>query len=292
MQTKAKAAVRTRLILCREMLTAKPDADARPAQEIVVSHEATLLALAALCDHLDCLPHHAHASLPDYLDGLKKLRSSQPDAQDTEFFLDLHKARVDMQNRAILPDAHKWHAARSATLEHITNLCQKLKVPLGELEPVEQVSAHSSPTKLPGRATPEFPSSMSRDVPADLGMESAPEVRRYPRFDCTGAVELTGPHSARPRKGKLLNLSIGGCFAQTDWPLDVGTRVEIRLELSGLCFRALGEVRMVDSRGGMGIEFAGMSARGRQRLAELIAELGEASEKQAIGPGPQQPAGS
>ena len=34
---------------------------------------------------------------------------------------------------------------------------------------------------------------------------------------------------------------------------------------------------MVDSRGGMGIEFGGMSAGGRQRLGELIAELAEES---------------
>ena len=34
---------------------------------------------------------------------------------------------------------------------------------------------------------------------------------------------------------------------------------------------------MLDSRGGMGIEFSGMSAGGRQRLRELISELEEES---------------
>ncbi|HET7442668.1 MAG TPA: PilZ domain-containing protein [Terriglobales bacterium] len=270
------------------MLTAKPDTNPSPAQEIIVSHEATLLALAAFCDQLDCLPHKAHAGLPDYLDGLKKLRSSQPDDQDIQFFLDLHKARVDMQNRAILPDADKWHAARSTTLQHVANLCHQLKIPSDELESVEQLPVHSSSNTSPGLATPESSSRTTPGAPATSGGEPAPEVRRYPRFDCTGAIELTGPHSGRPRKGQLLNLSIGGCFAHTDWPLDVGTRVEIRLELTGVCFRALGEVRMVDSRGGMGIEFAAMSARGRQRLAELITELGEATERPAAGPRPQQ----
>ena len=49
--------------------------------------------------------------------------------------------------------------------------------------------------------------------------------------------------------------------------------VEISLQANRFSLRALGEVRMVDPFGGMGIEFRGMSAGGRLRLRELTSDL-------------------
>lgn len=276
MPINVKPAVRTRLALCNALLTPESGvSESHPAREITIAHEATFLALTALCDQLECLPHKTRACLTDYLEVLKKLRPPRVDERGAEFFLDLHKARVDMQNRAILPDPVKWQGTRRTALENITKLCDVLNIPLSTVQPESTSRSASLST---ARTGPAASATMVRPGAENLpAANMTAEVRRYPRYDCTGAVELSSPHTGRPLKGKLLNLSIGGCFAQADWPLEVGTRVEVRLELSGLSFRALGEVRMVDSRGGMGIEFGGMSAGGRQRLGELIAELEEGS---------------
>jgi hypothetical protein len=69
---------------------------------------------------------------------------------------------------------------------------------------------------------------------------------------------------------------LGGCYIETSAGLDVGTRVEIVLRVTGLAFRAVGEVRSTYGSAGIGVKFTSMSAGGRARLQELIAELEEA----------------
>lgn len=300
-----KVTVRTRLHLSRQLLERKCDAAADAyslAQEVIVSHDAAVLALTAICDQMQCLPHKTRVSLPDYLECLRKLQPARLTADAVEFFLDLHKTRVDVQNRAILPEPQRGQRAQEATFAHLERLCrQLLNVCFSKLD--------SEPVQVPrgagrylgssqGKTRPEFSSTAQSGLNPELsgtgavaeegqhsGANLSPNLRRYPRYDCTGAVEVSGPHTGRPSKGKLLNLSVGGCFAETDWPLEVGTRVEILLQVNRLSFRAVGEVRMLDARGGMGIEFRGMSAGGRQRLRELIAELQEESGVEVEGKG-------
>jgi PilZ domain-containing protein len=286
-----KGTVRTRLRVSRQLLERKangPVGAFTVAQDVIVSHEAAVLALTAICDQTGCLPHKSRVSLPDYLECLRKIHPAKLTAQQVEFFLDLHKTRVDVQNRAILPEPQRWQEVPEATFAQLERLCcQLLNAHFSKIDSEPELVSTASPFPGPPSArgqssseqaglNPEGPGSAVPHSPpagATLGLN----LRRYPRYDCTGAVEVSSPHAGRPAKGKLLNISIGGCFAETDGPLEVGTRVEVLLEVNRLSFRAVGEVRMLDSRGGMGIEFSGMSAGGRQRLRELISELEEES---------------
>ena len=300
MLKKLKVAVHTRLHLSRLLLERERN-DAMnasgTAQDVIVSHEAAVLALTAICDQMDCLPHKSRVSLPDYLECLRKLRASTLTADEIEFFLDLHKTCVDVQNRAILPESQRWQRVQDSTFAHLDRLSTNLlNVSLSRLdsEPGQLPAAAASPS---GGAPSIRTASSSAQSGSNAGRPRSAAVaqaqasgaalglnrRRYPRYDCTGAVAVGSPHTGRPSKGKLLNLSVGGCFAETDWPLEVGTRVEVLLEVNRLSFRAVGEVRMLDSRGGMGIEFSGMSAGGRQRLRELISELEEESGAEVKG---------
>src|SRR5437868_10637629 len=266
MLKKLKVAVHTRLHLSRLLLERERN-DAMnasgTAQDVIVSHEAAVLALTAICDQMACLPHKSRVSLPDYLECLRKLNPAKLTADAVEFFLDLHKTRVDVQNRAIQPEPQRWERAQEATFAQLERLCSQL---LNEQFPKtdsEQVQVSGDNASLIARAPAtrgESSSAQSRSDPERSGFGAvaptessggtlAPNLRRYPRFDCSGAGEVSSRHTGRPAKGKLLNLSVGGCFAEMDWPLEVGTRVEVLLEVNRLSFRAVGEVRMLDARG-------------------------------------------
>jgi len=114
-----KVTVRARLRVSRDLLERKPNAPRNVltiAGDVIVSHEAAVLALTAICDQMECLPHKSRVSLPDYLECLRKLNPAKLTADAVEFFLDLHKTRVDVQNRAIQPEPQRWERAQEASL--------------------------------------------------------------------------------------------------------------------------------------------------------------------------------
>jgi len=102
--------------------------------------------------------------------------------------------------------------------------------------------------------------------------------RRSPRFAARTPVDIRGvfhPPGAPPIAS---NLSVGGVFVETASPLDVGDPVVVAFPADGEgAFSVNGRVRWVtpfgrldDARPGMGIEFIGVDAFKRARLAELL----------------------
>jgi Tfp pilus assembly protein PilZ len=270
--------VRGQLILSRQLLTravyqpVEPGDSLRLAHDLIVCYGAAELALAAICVQLDCLPDKRDICLHDYFDSLRKAVRLDSAAPGMQYVAELHQARSDSQIRSLPPDARRWNRAMEETLEQISMWCQQyLDLRLPDLDSVPTVSI------VAADSLPEQPASKEKlSVLALLN----PERRR---FDCAGSAEIRLALAARPEKGRMVNLSLGGCYIKTEFVFEVGERVEMILEVNKMSFRAAGSVIHIPpsgttgngkaSQAGIGIQFSEMTAGARNRLQELIAEL-------------------
>jgi c-di-GMP-binding flagellar brake protein YcgR len=120
--------------------------------------------------------------------------------------------------------------------------------------------------------------------PAESGAPEAPEAKptgRERRAEArlkveTSAIILLVNVGSRLR-GRILNLSLGGCRIRTEerFPVGIYTRVETEFRLDGLTFRLGGVVQAIQERNCVGIRFLDMSERKRQQVEQLIGELAD-----------------
>ena len=103
----------------------------------------------------------------------------------------------------------------------------------------------------------------------------AKERRGSRRFECDGMAEVTALGGALRFSGKISNLSLTGCYVNTDVPFDLerGTPVEISLGVGGLQFRVGAGVRVLHRGTGVGLEFVNVSPRSGRYIKQLISEL-------------------
>ncbi len=98
--------------------------------------------------------------------------------------------------------------------------------------------------------------------------------RRSTRFSCGGDAKLTRlPSNGIILPGKIRDLSLHGCLIDTTLPIDCGVRAEIVVRVNAASFRAVGEVKAIRGGSGAGMEFVHLSAVGKDRLSDVIAEL-------------------
>ena len=83
-------------------------------------------------------------------------------------------------------------------------------------------------------------------------------------------------------RGRILNLSLGGCRIRTEerFPVGIYTRVETEFHLEGLPFRLGGVVQAIQERNCVGVRFLDVSERKRQQVQQLIGELADVLEKE------------
>jgi len=104
----------------------------------------------------------------------------------------------------------------------------------------------------------------------------AEEKRRHPRYRCEGYAEVLLPQGALHFRGRILDLSVSGCFIETAMPnLERGTVVEVYFVTNQLQFRVQGNIAEVRHKRGAGIAFVNVSPRRAHQIAGLIAELAE-----------------
>lgn len=100
------------------------------------------------------------------------------------------------------------------------------------------------------------------------------ERRAHQRVRCQGTVELRRIPPAPPESiyGKIINLSEGGCYLETERPLETGTRLVMEVRVDGLELRLIAEVRSAETAppSRAGLEFVGISAEGLEKLRALI----------------------
>jgi len=98
----------------------------------------------------------------------------------------------------------------------------------------------------------------------------ARERRRSIRHKIPVALELRPERNGCPLHARASDISTGGCYVETLLPLAVGTKLTIGIWLGSDKLLAEGLVRTCDPAVGMGIEFAGLTPEGAQRLGEFL----------------------
>lgn len=104
--------------------------------------------------------------------------------------------------------------------------------------------------------------------------QPAPNRRRHQRYSCEGRAEVFLPHGGLLLRGRILDLSLSGCFIETAAiNLERGTHVEIYFVAHRLQFRIAGIIAVLHPRRGAGIAFQSLSLRSARQISDLIYEL-------------------
>jgi c-di-GMP-binding flagellar brake protein YcgR len=101
--------------------------------------------------------------------------------------------------------------------------------------------------------------------------------RKDHRQEVDSSAEILLVNVGSRLRGRILDLSVGGCRIRTDinFPVGIYTRVEAEFRIDGLPFRLGGVIQDFHDRKTVGIRFLDVSARKREQLLELIDELAE-----------------
>jgi Tfp pilus assembly protein PilZ len=272
--------VRDQLLLSRQLLAtleAQQPSLSDPsflARDLIVCYGAAELALAAICVQLDCVPDKKEICLPDYFASLRKTAQSECEVGESEYVAELHGVRSSSQLRSLVPDSRRWNRAKLETLEHVTRWCQQfLGVSLRDLD------VGSSPSSADASDSSE--DSTFKENLSLLAFRD-PERRRY---ECFGSADIRLGLVGLLEKGRVANVSAGGCYVTTNSPYEVGEEVEMTLHVNRMSFRVTGSVvhvpvqvpggnrKAASPASGMGVQFKKMSEGSRTRLKELIGDL-------------------
>jgi len=102
------------------------------------------------------------------------------------------------------------------------------------------------------------------------------EKRLHPRYGCDGYAEVFLPQGGLLFRGRILNLSLTGCYIETALlDLERGTQVEVFFVTNQLQFRVQGNVAVLRPKRGAGIAFVNVSPRRAMQIATLVQELAE-----------------
>jgi hypothetical protein len=123
-----------------------------------------------------------------------------------------------------------------------------------------------------------------------LPQASPQNRRRHPRYPCEGHAEVCVPHGALLFQGKILDLSLSGCFIETTAiNLERGTHVEVYFVTRQMQFRVAGHIAVLYRKRGAGIAFQELGPRRARQVAELVRELEELADRE-VKPSPEGPA--
>jgi c-di-GMP-binding flagellar brake protein YcgR len=110
------------------------------------------------------------------------------------------------------------------------------------------------------------------------GPAAQPKGRRESRQEVDTSAEILLVNVGSRLRGRILDLSLGGCCIRTNerFPVGIYTRVETEFRIDGLPFRLGGVVQRIYDRKTVGIRFLDLSERKRQQVLDLIVEIAEA----------------
>ena len=98
------------------------------------------------------------------------------------------------------------------------------------------------------------------------------EKRRSARFKCTGKVEMYEAGCDAPTFATFSDISLHGCYVETQATYPVGTALRINLEANGYSIEATGKVRVNYPYAGMGIALE-MADESRTHMKALLASI-------------------
>jgi hypothetical protein len=97
--------------------------------------------------------------------------------------------------------------------------------------------------------------------------------RKVPRYRCSGVAQLWLEGTDAPQGATLEEISVGGCFLETTWPLPVGTRLELLLNIHQTEVHAKGKIVYIDPSLGMGVAFTEVSPADREHVEKVTTRL-------------------
>jgi c-di-GMP-binding flagellar brake protein YcgR len=100
--------------------------------------------------------------------------------------------------------------------------------------------------------------------------EFNPERRRYPRIKAKVPVEVVCSGSP-PMRTTTDEISLCGCYIETMFTMDIGTKLTVALILNGEPIHASGVVTTKYSQVGNGIDFSQMHPNDSRKLKDFIA---------------------
>ncbi len=112
--------------------------------------------------------------------------------------------------------------------------------------------------------------------------DSMPSRRRYPRYNCTGGVELRRQEGGHAIWGNLSDLCLTGCYVETVSTLPPGNQVLFQLRVRDIAVHGRAVVKTSHHAVGMGLSFQHLSPQDQQHLEFLVGGL--AGGKQALAP--------
>ena len=94
------------------------------AGNIITSHDAAELAIAAICDALACLPRKGGGNiyLMDYFDSFRDARHA--DIPGREYFRNLNTARNGLKHQGLFPDIKQWARVGETVFHRVAPWCQ------------------------------------------------------------------------------------------------------------------------------------------------------------------------
>jgi c-di-GMP-binding flagellar brake protein YcgR len=95
--------------------------------------------------------------------------------------------------------------------------------------------------------------------------------RRHLRTQVAVEIELQLEKHATPLRTKTVDLSLGGCYIDMLFTLEVGTKVNLTLTINDGKISAEGVVVNRDLQAGNGIQFTAMSTEDSVRLQQFLA---------------------
>jgi hypothetical protein len=204
----------------------------------------------------------------------KKLAAEKKAAEEAAAALALAAAEAAKAAKAEAAKAEAA-AAKAAKAEAAKTLA---------LEPAER-----APEAAAGKPAAEAETEAKSEPPAPKPAK-ARDRRGQARHevDTTASIFLVNVGSAL--RGRIVDLSLGGCRIRTDerFPVGIYTRVEAEFHLQGLPFRLGGVIQAIHNRFTVGIRFLDLSDRKRQQVLDLIDEI---DEMQAAMPQNEEPSG-
>lgn len=95
------------------------------------------------------------------------------------------------------------------------------------------------------------------------------ERRAHPRFSARVPVEVHSEGNDTPLYSTTSDISLGGCYIESMYPLPVGASLDLKLQISDTLLAA-GKVVTSHPQVGNGIEFTRMLPEDREQLGEFL----------------------
>lgn len=112
-----------------------------------------------------------------------------------------------------------------------------------------------------------------------------PDRRSHIRYKCHVAAEIRTPQSRFPMTVETTDVSLGGCYVATMFPLAPGTKVDFRCWIGATAIACKAVIRTSDPNVGNGIQFLDLDELSRAVLANHLEHLqaGDAQVSDPIG---------